>query len=334
MIFGIEKKKIKKLLMTDLDYYFDSYSLSGIHVDMLSDKIRTESYKEAIFKNPSLFKDKIILDVGCGTGILSMFAASCGAKRVYAVDNSSIINTAKKIVADNNLQDKIEFIQGKIEEIQIPEQVDVIISEWMGYCLLFESMLPSVLIARDKFMKPTGTMFPNKAEMKICGFNDTNLFKSKIQFWDDIEGFNLSAFKKWSIYEPLVYGLNSSNIITDEKVFKTFDLNKCKIEDLSFTSDFKLNPLDSTKLHGLCVSFNTTFEGPEATVVLETSPFYTQTHWMQTLFVFENSVDIDFSDNISGVFTMKPCERNVRDMDVNIIFNLNSSKIEQKFCIR
>lgn len=94
-------------------------------------------------------QNKIVLDVGCGTGILSMFAAKAGAKHVYGVDMSGIVENAKKIIEVNNLSDKITIIRGKVEDIQLPvEHVDIIISEWMGYCLFYESMLDTVLFAR------------------------------------------------------------------------------------------------------------------------------------------------------------------------------------------
>ena len=89
-----------------------------------------------------------MLDVGCGTGILSMFAAKAGAARVLSVDNSDIIEKARKnIVEDDFAQDVITLYRGKIEEIKLPCKVDIIISEWMGYFLLYEAMLDSVLVA-------------------------------------------------------------------------------------------------------------------------------------------------------------------------------------------
>ena len=73
------------------------------------------------------------------------------------MDNSSILKTARKIVEENGLADTITLIRGKIEEVKLPVQkVDVIISEWMGYFLFFESMLDSVLFARDKWLAPDG----------------------------------------------------------------------------------------------------------------------------------------------------------------------------------
>ena len=64
------------------DFYYDSYASFGIHEDMLKDPVRTKTYRDAMLKNKHIFKDKIVLDVGCGTGILSMFAAQAGAKHV------------------------------------------------------------------------------------------------------------------------------------------------------------------------------------------------------------------------------------------------------------
>jgi protein arginine N-methyltransferase 1 len=72
---------------------------------------------------------------------------------------SNIIIQARQIVDDNGLTDKITLIQGKMEEVQLPvPQVDIIISEWMGYFLLYESMLDTVLVARDKYLVSWSTV--------------------------------------------------------------------------------------------------------------------------------------------------------------------------------
>ena len=114
----IEKQDVNE--MTSKDYYFDSYAHFGIHEEMLKDEVRTLTYRNSMVNNPHLFKDKIVLDIGCGTGILSMFAKKAGAKHVYGIDMSSIIDHAKTIVKDNGLADGITLIKGKVEEVELP----------------------------------------------------------------------------------------------------------------------------------------------------------------------------------------------------------------------
>ncbi|XP_061466627.1 protein arginine N-methyltransferase 3 isoform X7 [Rhineura floridana] len=114
------------------DVYFSSYGHYGIHEEMIKDKVRTESYRDFIYQNSHIFRDKIVLDVGCGTGILSMFAAKAGAKKVIGVDQSEILYQAMDIIRLNGLEDTICLIKGRIEEVNLPvERVDVVISEWM-----------------------------------------------------------------------------------------------------------------------------------------------------------------------------------------------------------
>lgn len=163
-------EEYRRQLLTDLsgkgehDYYFGSYSSFHIHEEMLKDSVRTRTYQRAIEDNPEDFKDKIVLDIGCGTGILSIFAARAGAKHVYAIENAEIAIFAREIIKKNGFESKITVIKGKMEEIKLPvDKVDIIISEWMGYFLLYESMLDCVLWARDKYLVKGGKMLPDRA---------------------------------------------------------------------------------------------------------------------------------------------------------------------------
>lgn len=104
-----------------------------------------------------------------------------GAKHVIGVDMSTIIDKAREIVAVNDMSDKITLLQGKMEDVELPyPKVDIIISEWMGYFLLYESMLDTVLYARDKYLVPNGLIFPDKATIFMAGIEDGEYKDEKI----------------------------------------------------------------------------------------------------------------------------------------------------------
>lgn len=100
--------------------------------------------------------------------------------------------------------DYSDFV-GKVEEVTLPEEkVDIIISEWMGYCLFYESMLETVLYARDKWLAPNGMLFPDKCSLYITAIEDRQYKDDKIHWWDEVYGFDMSCLRKVAIREPLV----------------------------------------------------------------------------------------------------------------------------------
>ncbi|KAF7627288.1 hypothetical protein Mgra_00009425 [Meloidogyne graminicola] len=218
---GIEASKRPIQDMTSKDYYFDSYAHFGIHEEMLKDEVRTVTYRNAIYHNRHLFKGKVVMDVGSGTGILSMFAAKAGAKKV---EFSSMANQSKQIIKDNNLDHIVEVIHSKVEDIQhLPdgcEKVDVIVSEWMGYCLFYESMLNTVIFARDKWLAPNGVLFPDKAVLYLCAIEDRQYKDEKINWWDNVYGFNMASIRQVAITEPLVDVVDRGQIVSDNFAVK------------------------------------------------------------------------------------------------------------------
>ena len=146
-----------------MSFYIPQYDKLRIHEMMLLDSVRTKTYQEAINRNVK--EGDIVLDVGAGSGILSLFAAKAGARKVYSVEPTSVINLAKRIAKNNNLESRIEFINSRIEEAVIPEKVDCIVSEWLGSFAVQENMIPSVAFARDHFLKRKGKMLPESVDL-------------------------------------------------------------------------------------------------------------------------------------------------------------------------
>ena len=118
---------------------------------MLADHNRMAAYHSAILGNPDVFKDKVVMDVGTGSGILSVWAAQAGARKVYAIEYTDMAKYAERVMEANGVSDVVTVIQGAVEEIELPLEadnlepddpehpervVDIFISEWMGYFLL------------------------------------------------------------------------------------------------------------------------------------------------------------------------------------------------------
>ncbi|KAK2989873.1 hypothetical protein RJ640_015205 [Escallonia rubra] len=307
--------------------YFSSYSSFGIHREMISDKARTDAYRQAILDNPSLLKSAVVLDVGCGTGILSLFAAQAGASRVFAVEASDkMAAVATQIAKDNGVlwtgnQNKgesrcgevIEVVHAMVEELETsghiqPHSIDVLVSEWMGYCLLYESMLSSVLFARDKWLKPGGAILPDTATMFVAGFGKG---ATSIPFWENVYGFSMSCVGNELVAEaaqvPIIDIVDGNNIVTNTAVLQTFDLVTMKPEEMDFTAMIELKPkLDcpsndfsleskTTWCYGVVLWFETCFTArfcKDMPTVLSTSPYTPKTHWSQTILTFRDPIAI------------------------------------------
>uniref|UniRef100_A0A8C7X6X6 Protein arginine methyltransferase 1 n=1 Tax=Oryzias sinensis TaxID=183150 RepID=A0A8C7X6X6_9TELE len=148
---------------------------------------------------------------------------------IHEIECSSISDYAVKIVKANNMDDVVTIIKGKVEEVELPvDKVDIIISEWMGYCLFYESMLNTVIYARDKWLKPDGLIFPDRATLYVTAIEDRQYKDYKIHWWENVYGFDMSCIKEVAIKEPLVDVVDPKQLVS----------NSCLIRrDLDFTVD-------------------------------------------------------------------------------------------------
>lgn len=150
------KDDIKHLISTD-EGQTSRLSSYQSQQDRWDDNDKYSLFQRVISHNSYIVKDKIVLDLRCGLGLLSVLAARAGAKKVYAVDSSSSIDLTKQLVERNALGNIIEVIKSKVYDLQIPEKsIDVIICDWVGNFVINEESYESVVYAKDKFLKEGG----------------------------------------------------------------------------------------------------------------------------------------------------------------------------------
>ena len=261
---------------SDFANYFCSYAFLYHQKQMLMDNVRMKAYHNAIMQNKSLFEGKVVLDVGTGSGVLAIWAAQAGAAKVYAVEYTDMAVHARKMVEQNGVSDIVEVIQSSVEDLELPCKVDIIVSEWMGYFLLRESMLDSVIRARNKWMKPEGSMFPSHATMYWSAvsheddregrFNDyTGAMREWVKFGEDMKNKYAidcsaisAAYQKeqidYFIYSSLWTELQVENVIGEPVVVKRLDLNTCSLADAEgvTTTPYNINIPFPITISGTC----------------------------------------------------------------------------------
>ena len=307
------------------------------------------------FGSLSVFRDFIYTDVQ--PGILSMFCAKAGAAKVIAVDKSDIIDKARENVFNNGLSDTITCLRGAIEDVVLPvDKVDIIVSEWMGYCLLYEAMLPSVLYARDKYLKADGLLVPNAATIWIAPVEDQTYVADNISFWRDVYGFDMKAMQAGITEEVRVEIMPKTSLCGEPHPFKILDLYTTSAKDLVFTAGWQSKLTRNVpSVDGFLIWFDNFFSPkrdealPDETttptswvsrsngnIAFTTGPFGQDTHWKQGLLMTarRNQGGGAQAQLISGDVEFAAADDNPRALVVRMNWAAEQNKCSQSWSLK
>ncbi|KAE9602159.1 hypothetical protein Lal_00049908 [Lupinus albus] len=300
----------EKIESSSAKMYFHYYGQLLHQQNMLQDYVRTGTYYAAVIENRADFIGQVVVDVGAGSGILSLFAAQAGAKHVYAVEASEMAEYARKLIAGNpTLAQRITVIKGKVEDVELPEKADVLISEPMGTLLVNERMLESYVIARDRFLTPSGKMFPAMGRIHMAPFTDEYLFieiANKALFWQqqnyygvDLTPLHGTAFQGY-FSQPVVDAFDP-RLLVAPPMFHVIDFTKIQEEDL-YEIDIPLKFIVSVgaRVHGLACWFDVLFNGSTVPRWLTTAPGSPTTHWYQLRCVLSQPIYVMAGQEITG----------------------------------
>lgn len=261
-----------------MQLYLD-YERISHHQSMLSDKVRTETFRKSILESVS--PGDIVADVGTGTGVLALFASQAGAKHVYAIERTDIINVAMAISKANGVHN-ITFIKGDAAKIKLNEKCDVVISECIGYFVLQENMLSDIIAFRDNNLKPNGVIIPSKINLFISLVSSSKPYEN-VSFWSKkLYGLDFSHLRKIAANSTYHLGFDEKDLITNGVLVKKIDLNRD--EKISFNVNIQLKVKKSAVSHGLCGYFSTILP-PD--FELSNSPQAKATHWNCEFFPFK-----------------------------------------------
>ena len=160
--------------------------------------------------------------------------------------------------------------------------------------------------------------------MKICAIEDGDYRKEKIDFWDNVYGFDMKCIKQTALLEPLVDTVENDAVITNQSELYNIDIRTVKVEQLAFKKDFKVVFNRDDTCHAIVVHFDTIFDhGLDTKIKFGTGPDDEYTHWKQTVFYLNDIMRVSCGDTLTGTISSKPNAGNPRDLDITIDYEYN-----------
>lgn len=332
-----KKQSLKQDDLTSIDFYNDFSSSIRGQMSKLRDRAKVEAFKEAIDRVKHLVRGKVVLDVGSGVGILSLLAAKAGAKMVYALELPGMADLAEQVAHLNT--SRIQVVQGKVEEVDdgVVPMVDVIISDWMGHALFHESLISSVLAARDRWLVQDGLMLPDKATLYVAATN-LRVAESK-DWWGNVHGFDMGSVSLASLKEVEIGKLKESDIVSAPCLLAEFSLYNCKREQLLTSRHFALTALTDEYIGGVVLYWQVHFSHGEQSFSLNTAPEtdrnsgYRRSHRgpKQVVMGLQKPLTVEKGEKLYGIIKLTPdLTQHRSSLGLHLATSFSGSKSEER----
>ena len=206
------------------------------HYGYLSDQVKLEQYQAAIDR--LVRPEHVVLDLGCGSGLLGLMALRAGARKALFVEEGAIIEVARQTVTDAGFAGKAEFFQANSFELTLPEKVDVAICDHVGYFGIDYGILELLADARQRFLKPDGFILPGEIELKLAPVESESCRKLVGQWRDGSVPDEYSWLATAAANTKHATQLESNDLLADEEILATLELGAEAPAFLSWSAEF------------------------------------------------------------------------------------------------
>ena len=238
------------------------------------------------------------------------------------MESSNLSQICDAIAVHNGYADIIEVKHSRVEDAVFTEKVDILISEWMGFYLLHESMITSIIFARDQWLKPGGIILPTTASLYICPVTMKDYHQQHIQYWTNVYGFDffpvVAAVKSKLLSEPKILHVNAEECLSEPALVTHIDMQYVAEEDITrIPGHFAFNMSKHGVMHGFACWFDVKFDGASP-ITLDTSPSSAMTHWKQTVMFLPDSLLVNRDEEVACSLELKQNTQNRRRYDIVI----------------
>lgn len=278
-----------------------SSAVLGWHIPMMNDKVRNNAYSSAI--KLAVDDGAFVLDIGTGSGLLSLMAAASGAGKIITCETSkTIAKVAKEIVCSNGFEEKISVLNKKSTDLivgkDLPQKADLIISEVLSAEFVGEGVRTTALDAKQRLLKPGGTMIPQSGKIRISLIGDSpEIFDATTVA--NVNGFDLSKFNLISKTKVSISLRDKPLLLSAPK--DAFNINLCDRSNV--LKEEKIINLQANR-DGLCLGIiQWLWVHLYKDIEYENKPGENASHWPTPIYLFDQPVTVKAGDvfNIKGV---------------------------------
>jgi len=221
---------------------------------MINDSVRVDAYLRSL--ESIISPESVVLDIGTGSGIFALIACQLGARRVYAIEPMDVIELAKELAEINNFSEQITFIQDKSVNVDLPEKVDVIVSDLRGQISLYQQHIPAIIDARERFLVPGGHLIPMQDNILASLIESPDFYMELSAPWSKNDfGLNMKSGLNYVMNSVHTSKPDGKKSIGETKHVATFNFNELQSPDLSSELTWQIE--QETTLHGIEVWFDT-----------------------------------------------------------------------------
>lgn len=274
------------------------FSSLNVQKNMLQDEVRNRAFKEAIFRNVKT--GDVVIDLGTGTGILAIWAAQAGAKKVYAIEETDVADVAEAVIRDNGFQNIITVLKANSSEVTLPEPADVLVAEVVGHFLFEEGIVEAVASAREALLKPGATIIPAGAKAFLAPAELDERF-DEITFWETWQNPTLAVVRSRAANTAYVAAVAGKHLLAEPA--EAFDVDFTRIESGFLETSVEFDFHRCGRLDAFAGWFELDLG---ANFFLSTSPSGERTHWQQCIFPLERAINVKPGDKLKLTFAIEP----------------------------